>query len=95
VFFTPFCVDDTALAWLYFHTMVKIPYQKDAGNQMIGSPVRDANGRPLPYVDQASPPMDGWFAYRVDGDGWKYVGRFATAAEARRAVGLPPEEGTR
>lgn len=54
-------------------------------------PVRDAAGRPLPYVDPArSPELDGqWFAYRPAAHGgWEVVGRFDSETDARKAAGL-------
>ena len=57
---------------------------------LTGSPIRDAAGRPIAYVDPArSSPLAGkWFAYRAEGDGWTYVGCFNTEVDARVAVGL-------
>lgn len=62
-----------------------------AHEALHGSPIRDAAGRPIAYVDPArSPPLAGiWFAYRADGDGWAYAGMFDGENDARRAVGLP------
>jgi hypothetical protein len=60
------------------------------------SPIRDASGRPISYVDPArSPPLAGkWFAYRADRDGgWVYAGCFNTEVDARVAVGLPTGTG--
>jgi hypothetical protein len=61
----------------------------------IGSPIRDANGRPISYVDPArSSPLAGkWFAYRAVGKGWVYVGMFRNEIDARVAVGLPTGTG--
>jgi hypothetical protein len=58
-----------------------------------GSPIRDAAGRPIAYVDPAtSPSLAGkWVAYRVVGGRWVYVGMFRNEIDARVAVGLPTE----
>jgi hypothetical protein len=63
--------------------------------QPTGSPIRDANGKPISYIDPASSaPLAGkWFAYRGVGNGWVYVGLFGTEADARVAVGLPTGTG--
>jgi hypothetical protein len=60
-----------------------------------GSPIRDALGQPISYVDPArSPPLAGkWFGYRAVGGGWSYIGCFNTEVDARVAAGLPTGTG--
>jgi hypothetical protein len=57
----------------------------------IGTPPRDAQGRPQPFIDPSVSEPGRWFAYSVtvDGKGWRCVGIFDDENAARSAVGLP------